>query len=102
MIILEKHQIILLAMKFKLFPVFLTAALTSVLTVFIAARYQDQIPFIQQERRPPVNYANFSTADMIRSAPPADFESAASASVQAVVHIKTQTKGRTITAGQDF
>lgn len=89
-------------MKFKLFPVVLTAALTSVLTIFIAAKYQDQIPFMQQEQRLPVNYAGFSTADMIKSAPPADFENAAAASVQAVVHIKTQTAGRTVTAGHPF
>ena len=89
-------------MKSRLIPVVLTAALTSVLTVFIAAKYQDHLPFVPQEQRLPVNYASFSTADRIRSAPPADFENAAAASVQAVVHIKTQTAGRTITASNPY
>jgi serine protease Do len=85
-------------MRNKLFPIILTAALTSVSTYFIAARFSDKLPFATIEQRLPVNYAGFNTADMIKSAPPADFESAAQASVQAVVHIKTSTKGRTVTA----
>jgi Do/DeqQ family serine protease len=88
-------------MKHKLFPVVLTAAITSVFTLFLATKYQDEIPFIQSQQRLPVNYANFSTSDMVRSAPPADFENAANASVQAVVHIKTQTAARTVTGSYD-
>ena len=89
-------------MKSKIIPVVLTAALTSILTVFLTARYQDQLPFVNQEQQLPVNYANFSTAEMVKSAPPADFENAAAASVQAVVHIKTQTAARTITARDPY
>jgi len=89
-------------MKFKLIPVVLTAALTSVTTLFIAGKFQDDLPFMQKETRLPVNYAGFNTSDMVKSVPPADFESAAAASVQAVVHIKTQTKGKTIVANDPF
>lgn len=89
-------------MKFKMLPVVLTAAFTSVLTVFIAAKYQDQLPFSTQARQLPVNYASYTAAGTARTAPPADFENAASSSVQAVVHIKTQTKPRTVTARDPF
>ncbi len=88
-------------MKLKLIPVVLTAVITSLFTVFIAAKYQDKLPFTNQRTNQlPVNYANykFTGANSANSIPPADFEQAASASVQAVVHIKTQTKGRTITS----
>ncbi|HRO42714.1 MAG TPA: trypsin-like peptidase domain-containing protein, partial [Flavipsychrobacter sp.] len=88
-------------MKFRLIPVVFTAAITSVATLFVAGKFEDRLPF-QQEERLPVNYANFSTADVVRGASPADFESAAAASVQAVVHIKTQTTGRTVTARDPF
>lgn len=85
-------------MKFKLIPVVLTAAITSVFTLFLAAKYQDRLPIaVSQKAALPVNYANYKFSGA-SSVPPADFEQAASASVQAVVHIKTQTKGRTVTA----
>lgn len=89
-------------MKYKLIPVVLTAALTSAATLFVANKFQHDLPFAHKEPRLPVNYANFATADVVRGAPPADFESAAAASVQAVVHIKTQTAGRTVTARDPF
>lgn len=89
-------------MKLKLIPVVLTAAITSVFTLFIAAKFQHQLPFASQQTMPPVNYANYKFTGS-SGLPPADFEQAASASVQAVVHIKTQTKGRTVTArNNDF
>lgn len=85
-------------MKLKLIPVVLTAAITSVFTIIIAAKFQDQLPFASQRAgNLPVNYANYKFTGA-SSIPPADFEQAASASVQAVVHIKTQTKGRTVAA----
>jgi len=89
-------------MKYKFIPVVVTAALTSVATLFIAGKFNDELPFLQKEQRLPVNYANFSTSDVVRGAPPADFESAAAASVQAIVHIKTQTAARTVTARDPF
>jgi serine protease Do len=88
-------------MKFKLIPVVLTAALTSVATMYIAARYQAQNPFFAaapQTKQLPVNYASYPEGSMVRSAPPVDFQSAAEASVKAVVHVKTQTNARQVTA----
>jgi serine protease Do len=95
------------AMKSKLIPVVLTAALTSVFTVFLAAKYTDHNPFIEQKAGLPVNYVSYGGNELARTAPPADFENAAEASVKAVVHIKTTTKARTVVAndplfGDDF
>src|SRR5437868_4109563 len=89
-------------MKSKLIPVVLTAALTSVLTVFLAAKYQDQHSFITQKATLPVNYASYGGNELSRAAVPANFENAAQASVQAVVHIKTETKARTVVADSPF
>ncbi|HTM65877.1 MAG TPA: trypsin-like peptidase domain-containing protein [Flavipsychrobacter sp.] len=88
-------------MKFKFFPVVITAALTSIGTLFLAGQFDHELPFLQQKQQLPVNYASFSTSDLVKGQPPADFENAAAASVQAVVHIKTQTAGRTVTARFD-
>jgi Do/DeqQ family serine protease len=87
-------------MKFKLFPVILTAALTSVITLFVAAHYQNKIQFFAaaSQHSLPVNYAGYTEGNgAIRSVPPVDFQPAAEAAVKAVVHIKTSTKGRTVT-----
>ncbi|MCD6064001.1 MAG: HtrA2 peptidase [Flavipsychrobacter sp.] len=88
-------------MKSRLIPVIFTAALTSVTTMFIAGKYQEQLPFLttsQKQVQLPVNYAHYSNAAMVRSTPPADFQDAAEASVKAVVHVKTTTKARAVTA----
>ncbi len=86
-------------MKFKLFPVVLTAALTSVLTLLIAARLQTNVPYFAEGARhsnTPVNYASYS-GDIKAGTPAINFENAAASSVKAVVHIKTTTKARTVT-----
>ena len=83
-------------MKFKFIPVILTAAITSVMTYFIAANYSGKSLTTQTEQQLPANYASFNPAGALKAAPPADFENAAASSVQTVVHIKTQTKPRTI------
>lgn len=88
-------------MKSRFIPVVLTAAITSVCTMFIAAKYQENIPFIAvagSHHQLPVNYANYTAGSTVTSAPPADFQQAAAASIQAVVHIKTQTKARSVIA----
>ena len=41
-------------MKMKFISVLLTAALTSVATLFIAGKFEGEIPFIQKEQRLPV------------------------------------------------
>src|ERR1700761_72656 len=92
-------------MKFRLIPVILTAALTSVITLFVAAHYQNKIQFLagSTQRNLPVNYAayNDGNATIHSGTPPVDFQAAAEGAVKAVVHIKTATKARTITAQPD-
>ena len=85
-------------MKFKLFPVILTAALTSVITLFIAARFQGGTTYFSEgaRRSTPVNYASY-TDDIKPGTASVNFENAATSSVKAVVHIKTTTKARTVT-----
>ncbi len=88
-------------MKFKLIPVILTAALTSVTTLYIAGKYQDNFSFLHNaaaQKQLPVNYASYTTDGTVHSTPPADFQQAAEASVKAVVHIKTKINARVVTA----
>lgn len=93
-------------MKLKIIPVVLTAAITSIATVFIAGKFQDNHTIVQEQRTLPVNYAKY-TDNTVSAAAPIDFEAAAEASVNAVVHIKTQKKGKSVIAqdprfGDDF
>ncbi|XZF15598.1 trypsin-like peptidase domain-containing protein [Chitinophagaceae bacterium MMS25-I14] len=97
-------------MKFRIFPVIITAAITSLSTLFVAARFQHQLPFASapESRTLPVNYASYDeTAGRLNNAAPVDFQHAAEGAVKAVVHIKTSTKARTVVAqdpsfGDDF
>ena len=84
-------------MKSKLFPVIVTAAITTLITLFVASRFQSNIPYFAQApaHTVPVNYASYS-GDIKAGAPSVNFENAASSSVKAVVHIKTTTKARTV------
>ncbi|MFI5196210.1 MAG: Do family serine endopeptidase [Chitinophagales bacterium] len=85
-------------MKYKLFPVIITAALTSVITLFAVSHFQRQVPYFNDTNttKPvPVNYAAYSN-NASANAGPVNFEPAAEASVKAVVHIKTTTNARTI------
>jgi serine protease Do len=88
-------------MKFKLIPVMLTAALTSVMTMFAVSHFQHNSPyFAAADNKPhlPVNYAAYSGP---ASSGPVNFEDAAASSVKAVVHIKTATKARVVTSDVD-
>jgi serine protease Do len=90
-------------MKFKLLPVILTAALTSVLTLFIASHYQSNVPYFAQGSTPkpvPVNYAAYNN-NALPANTGLNFEMAAEASVKAVVHIKTTTNARTVMANSN-
>ncbi len=89
-------------MRRRFIPVIITAALTSVLTVFTVLQFQDQVPGFSPNLQPPVNYASFTNSDLIRTTAPPGFEAAAEASVQAVVHIKTERKARTVVAQDPF
>ena len=85
-------------MKFKMLPVVLTAAATSVLTLFVASRFQSK-PVLGSGPAP-VYYAKFTSEGNMPSVPGGiNFENAAEAAVKAVVHIKTTTKARTVVAG---
>jgi len=89
-------------MKYKLIPVILTAAFTSVMTLFAVSHFSHQAPyFTMANSKPPlpVNYASYD--NNARSSGPVNFENAAEASVKAVVHIKTTTKARTVSANSD-
>jgi Do/DeqQ family serine protease len=90
-------------MKSRIIPVILTAALTTMGTLFLAARYNQNQSFFnyQTNERPPVNYVSAGDRPLSSSAP-VDFQSAAEASVKAVVHIKTTTKSRTVTANDPY
>jgi len=85
-------------MKSKLIPVVLTAALTSVLTFFVAAHFNRAVPYFGQaiSRSLPVNYAAFDNSKTMTNAPVANFEQAAASSVKAVVHVKSTVKARTV------
>lgn len=85
-------------MKTRLLPVVITAVTTTLLTVFIAAKFSNKPLVItdqQQQVKPPVNYTGYS-GNITSSTPPADFQPAAEASVEAVVHIKTKTDAKQV------
>lgn len=85
-------------MKSRIIPVILTAGLTSLGTLFLAARFNQSNPLFSTASsvQAPVNYTGNNDARTIASAAPVDFQPAAEASVKAVVHIKTTTKARTV------
>lgn len=84
-------------MKNRTIPVILTAAITSILTFFIAAQFIGNKDFtgFNNSTKPPVNYVNYS-GNVVSSTPPADFQPAAEASVNAVVHIKTKKNSKEV------
>jgi Do/DeqQ family serine protease len=91
-------------MKSRLLTVVLTAALTSLGTFFLAARYSgsNNPLFNATTKQLPVNYAGMGDHPIVSSTAPVDFQAAAEASVKAVVHIKTATKPRTVVANDPW
>ena len=83
-------------MKFQIIPVVITAALTSVATVYMSGKFQEQRLSNSKEFQLPVSYTGFTASDEVTEKKPVDFEFAAATSIKAVVHIKTQTMARTI------
>ncbi len=85
-------------MRTRLFPVILTAALTSVMTLFAVSHFQHSTPYFtaaSTSKPLPVNYVSYNgTAGAVA---PANFELAAESSVKAVVHVKTTLKSRVVT-----
>ncbi len=84
-------------MRSKIIPVILTAAVTSLATMFFAAGFLGKGDFsvAEKEATLPVNYVS-NSGSITNSTPPADFQPAAEAAVKAVVHIKTKTKGKQV------
>lgn len=87
-------------MSTKIIPVILTAAVTSISTLYLAQQYLP-MPYRQAAVQAPVNYTRFTAGTGVAAAP-ANFENAAEASVKAVVHIKTQIKGKTVAYEDPF
>jgi len=90
-------------MKNKLIPVMLTAALTSVMTIFAVSRFQHNTPYFgvaENTQTTPAKYAAFNNSPANNTGP-VNFEAAAEASVKAVVHIKATTDARTVIANRN-
>jgi serine protease Do len=83
-------------MKNRTIPVIFTAAVTSIVTLFAAAKLQGDSSILfnsKDNSKVPVNYVGYNEGlGTLSSTPPVDFQPAAEASVKAVVHIKTTTK----------
>jgi serine protease Do len=90
-------------MKYKLIPVILTAAVTSVMTLSIVSHFQNNTPYFpvaaNSEHRKEISYAALGSTGVASG--PANFEAAAASSVKAVVHIKSTINGRTITTNSN-
>ena len=87
-------------MKWKILPVVVTAALTSMVTLFAAKQFaggtDSFLSAPSAGEKLPVRYADYGDNPVtVKSSGPVDFEAAAESSVKAVVHIKTQTKSQT-------
>lgn len=90
-------------MKNNIIPVMLTAALTSVGTLFAVKHFaKNEHLFGGNTQQLPVNYVNYNPEKQGISAPPIDFRNAAEGSVKAVVHIKTTVNSKTILARDPF
>ena len=87
-------------MRSRLFPVIVTAAITSLGTYFIAAHFQKQVPYFGMAPDHSSSLVHYTANDgnVGNTAAPVNFESAAASSVNAVVHVKTTTRARTVTS----
>jgi serine protease Do len=92
------------SMKSRILPVILTAGLTSLGTLFLAARFNNNNSLFStvNTAQLPVNYAGQTDTRTISASAPVDFQAAAEASTKAVVHIKTTTKSRTVIADDEL
>lgn len=90
-------------MKTRIFPVIITAAITSLATLYAASKLYEPKPYfgVSEKEQTPVQYAAYE-GGAVRTTPTADFQPAAESAVKAVVHIKTETKGRTVQADDVF
>jgi Do/DeqQ family serine protease len=87
-------------MKSKILPVIVTAAITSVATLLAISKLYTPKPYFgmaEERKNGMVSFASFENGTA-RTSPNTDFQFAAESSVKAVVHVKTQTKARTVQA----
>jgi serine protease Do len=82
-------------MKKTIVPVVITAALTSLGTLYGVNKFSGEaiFPATSSKNNIPVHYVSNSGAPATQ---PVDFSPAAEAAVRAVVHVKTLTQGRTV------
>ena len=85
-------------MRSRSIPVILTAALTSVVTLFIASRFERSTPYFTEPVASNTHAAGYASyaSEGAAGAASINFENAAASSVKAVVHVKTTTKARTV------
>lgn len=86
-------------MKRTIVPVVLTAAVTSLLTIWGFGKFSDKQTFFSGDSKIPIHYAS-STG--VSATAPVDFSPAAESSVRSVVHVKTMTQGKTVLAQDPF
>lgn len=86
-------------MKRTIVPVILTAAVTSLLTMWGFSKLSDKQIFLSGDNKVPIHYASTSG---ISATQPVDFSPAAESSVRSVVHVKTMTQGKTVLAQDPF
>ncbi len=88
-------------MKKTIIPVIITAAITSLLTIWGVTQLTDKQIILQsrEEAKVPVHYVSNTG---IAATQPVDFSPAAESSVQSVVHVRTLTQGKTVVAQDPF
>lgn len=86
-------------MKKIIVPVILTAAVTSLLTMWGFSKFSDKKLFLSGKNDIPIHYASNTG---IAGTQPVDFSPAAESSVRSVVHVKTLTQGKTVLAQDPF
>lgn len=86
-------------MKKTIVPVVLTAAVTSLLTIWGFSKFSDKRNLFSDDNKIPIHYASNSG---ITGTQPVDFSPAAESSVRSVVHVKTLTQGKTVLAQDPF
>jgi len=91
-------------MKTRIFPVIATAAITSLATLYAANKLYQPKPYFGVKEQGTSNNTKFASFESgtVRTGAVADFQPAAESSVKAVVHIKTETKARTVQAEDVF
>ncbi|PSK90141.1 trypsin-like peptidase domain-containing protein [Taibaiella chishuiensis] len=86
-------------MKKTIVPVVITAAVTSLATIWGFGKLSDKNLFYPGESKIPIHYASNTG---ITGTQPVDFSPAAEATVKSVVHVKTMTQGKTVLANDPF